>query len=304
MHEKRKKAIDSLKRMMQYPGRFSVLVLGDNGVGKTHWISENIRKIKRGSIQENSFFIDAGLAEDSKEFWTDIFTKANHRYLVIEEVEKLSSKSQEIIFNILSTYNGKYGLEEKNLEINIIFTSCFPIAKLRQDRRFLSAKFFDRISQFVVTFPNFIETQREIYQDFKETWEKFFDESHKYHDRYPKSDAFKEWLHLLPKNMHGNFRDLDKIVINWNFHQVSTEEITEAEILELVKKDFNDILKYPAQRVYDDNSFVFIEDVKYDEMMTNFRKALRNWSLGVNYNNIHNAADMLGVSHRTMERWR
>lgn len=303
MHKKRKKVIDSLRRMMEYSGRFSIIVLGDNGVGKTHWISQNIQEIKGGNYKDSSITVDSGLIEDSKEFWADIFDKANHKYLIIEEVEKLPQKSQEIIFNILSTEDGRFGLNKKNLEIRIIFTSCFPIEKLRKDRRYLSSKFYDRISQFVVTFPSFKETQIEIYHDFEETWKKFFNEQHEYHDKYPKSDEFKHWLNLVAENMYGNFRDLDKIVINWNFHQVSSGDVSETEIFKLVRKDFEEILKYPAQRNYDDNSFVFIEDVKYDEIMKNFKRALRKWSFSVNFEDKIKAANMLGVSHRSMERW-
>jgi len=288
---------------MEYPGKFSILVLGDNGVGKTHWVTQNIENLRGGDAKNNSIIVDSGLAEDSKEYWTDVFEKANQKYLLIEEVEKLSQKSQEIIFNIISTHNGKFGLEEKNLDIRIIFTSCFPIEKLRQDRRFLSTKFYDRISQFVVMLPNFKHTQTEIYYDFEETWKKFFPKQHEYHNKYPKSDEFKKWLNLVAENMYGNFRDLDKIVINWNFHQLSSEGIEESKIFELVKKDFELILKYPAQRVYDDNSFVFIEDVQYDEMMKNFKRALKKWSLGVNFDDKFKAANMLGVHHRSMERW-
>ncbi|MGQ1783851.1 ATP-binding protein [Saccharicrinis sp. GN24d3] len=303
MHEIRKKAIHTLKQMMEYPGRFSILVLGDSGVGKTHWISQNVKSITGNESKDNSIFIDSGLTEDSIEYWEDVFNKANNKFLIIEEVEKLSQKSQEIIFNIISTHNGKFGLKEKNLEIRIIFTSCLPIEKLRQDRRILNSKFYDRVSQFVVTFPNFNETQRDIYSDFEETWKKFFNEQHEYHNRFPQSEEFKDWLDLVAGNMYGNFRDLDKIVINWNFHQISAEQLEESKIFELVKKDFEAILKYPAQRIYDDNSFVFIEDIKYDEMLKNFRRALRNWSLNVNFNNKQKAAEMLGISHRSMERW-
>lgn len=302
MNKKRQTAINSLKQMMEYPGRFSILVLGDSGVGKTHWISQNIKEIK-DTDKKNLITVNAGLTEDSNDYWEKVFKEANCKFLLIEEVEKLSEKSQETIFNIMSTDNGNYGLKEKDLEVRIIFTSCIPIKKLRQDRRLLSSKFYDRISQFVVTFPNFNETQRTVYSDFEETWKKFFNEEHDFHNRYPHSKEFKDWLDRIAGNMHGNFRDLDKIVINWNFHQIYNESFDEKKIFELVKKDFDAILKYPAQRMYDTNTFVFDEDSKYDDIIKNFKNSLRNWSLSINYNDKRKAAEMLGVSYRTMERW-
>jgi DNA-binding NtrC family response regulator len=303
MHKKRKQSIDSLKRMMDYEGRFSILVLGDNGVGKTHWINQNIKELREGNQKDNKVSVDSALVEDSQDYWLGIFTNANNKFLIIEEVEKLSQKSQEVLFNILSTENGKYGLEKKDLVVRIIFTSCFPIKKLRDDKRFLNAKFYDRISQFVVTFPSFKETQRDILSYFEETWKKFFSLQHDYHDKYPKGEEFKKWLEEIAENMHGNFRDLDKIVINWNLHQVSSNNMTEDEIFERVKKDFKEVLKYPSQRNYSENTFVFDEDLKYGEIMDNFRLALKEWSLNVNFGVKREAARKLGISHRTMDRW-
>lgn len=288
---------------MEYSGRFSILVLGANGVGKTHWIYQNIKEIREENYKEYLISVDSALAEDNEKFWADIFRKADKKYLIIEEVEKLSPKSQEIIFNIISTENGKFGLKEKNLETRIVFTSCFQIDKLRNDRRHLSSKFYDRISQFVVTFPDFRETQRDIYSDFEETWKKFFNEQHEYHNKHPKNEEFKKWLNQMAENMYGNFRDLDKIVMNWNLRQVSSDNMTEEEIFEIVKKDFNEILKFPTQSVYDDNSFVFIEDTKYEDILYNFKMKLKEWCLHINNNDKMKAAKMLGVSHRTMERW-
>ncbi|MGB5989498.1 MAG: hypothetical protein WBG43_07150 [Marinifilaceae bacterium] len=306
MNKERNRAIDILKQMMKYPGRFPILVLGDTGVGKTHWICENIHSIEGDNYLEKIVSVNSSIAEDSIQYWTDIFKSADNKFLIIDSVEKLTLRSQEIIFELLSTNNGKYGLNEneKNLEIRILFTSCFSIEELRNNRKHLVNRFFDRISQFVVVFPNFQDTQRNISNYFEETWNKFFNKGNEYHNKRPKSKELIKWLESIAYNMHGNYRDLDKIVINWNLQQIISKNKTEDQILEIIKKEFTELLKTPANKTFGDNDFIFSEDVPYGDMLTNFKKQLKEWSFNINNGNKKEAAQMLNVSIRTMERWK
>lgn len=296
----RESEIIKLENAIKFPGRFSILVLGDQGTGKTHWIVKIIEDTD--NKKEIQFFIESpiqlagSLCEESKEFWEHTFKKADKKVLIIDEVEKLTNKCQEILFDGLSTVNGKLGFDEKTYEIILVFTSTFPINKLRDDRRFLTAKFFDRISQIVIEFPNFEKTQRSVYEDFNSTWTKM-----KFENEIPKSDEFQKWLQSEAYRMHGNFRDLDKIAINWHFQQ--SIEKDEAIILEKLKKEFREYLHNPSQKIYEDNIVVLDEDLKYIELLNNFRKKVKTWSIALNYGDNKKASEMLGISNRTMERW-
>lgn len=294
----RKNTKDKLFSMMKHPGRFPILVLGDTGTGKSYWIeklSEDVVEYKNKITFKN-----CGLVEDTQKYWEDLLEKNHKHFLVLEEVEKLPSKSQDILFNALSTKDGKYGCEEKKYEIRIIFTSTFPIKKIRDDRRYLSAKFFDRISQFVVAFPNFDATQSTIYEDFKATWDKMLSDT-KFKKKCPKTPDFKSWLNTIAYKMHGNFRDLDKIVINWNLHQIN--KIPDEEILDILKNDFDVLLHNPSQNIYDDNTYVFDKDLDYGSLLDNFRSKLKKWALALNNDDKRKAANQLKISHRTLERW-
>ncbi|MDD2386096.1 MAG: sigma 54-interacting transcriptional regulator [Bacteroidales bacterium] len=305
-HPKRKNAIDKLEKMMNYPGRFPILVVGDTGTGKTHWVKHLCNEAIEFS---GKLIIEyGGLAEETYEYWDGLVKKADKHFLLIKEVEKLSIKSQELLFKALSTENGLYGFEEKNLTIRLIFTTCFPIEKIRDDRRYLTSKFFDRISQFVVEFPNFDQTQVNISEDFIATWEKMFgQEINPYKDKCPKGHHFIKWLEGEAYRMSGNFRDLDKIVINWNLHQIvsngNENGYSKEEILKIVKEDFKRFLHNPNQKIYEDNTFVFEESLNYGEIMDSFRINLKKWVLAYNNNDKIKAANMLGISYRTMERW-
>lgn len=298
-HPKRKGAITKLNKMMNYPGRFPILVIGDAGTGKTHWI--NLLVKTANEFQSKLLSIYGGLCEETELFWKNIFQLADNHFLVIEEIEKISSRSQELLFDALSTTNGKYGFGKKDKTIRIIFTSTFPVSKLRDDRRYLSAKFFDRISQFVVEFPNFEATQTIIYQDFKATWNKMFQKDHEYKDKCPEFQDLFNWLEGEAYKMNGNFRDLDKIIINWNLHQRDGKEDT--KILPIIRDEFRELLHNPSQKIYEDNILVFDVDSTYGTMLEDFRAKLKRWALAANGNNKLSAARKLGISYRTMERW-
>lgn len=295
-HPKRKTAIEKLKSAMRYPGMHSILVLGDSGTGKTHWIEKIAEDKDHEYFQQGIYSIYGGLTEDTSMYWESVIEEAHGKVLLIEEVEKLANKSQDLLFNALSTTTGYYGFKEKKCRFVLIFTSTFPIKKLRDDRRFLTAKFFDRISQFVIEFPNFDTTQTTIFEDFRATWDKM-----KFNEHCPESEELKIWLRSEAYRIYGNFRDLDKITVNWNMYQLQNKP--ESEILELIKQDFKNLLHNPAQKVYEENTFIFDEDSDYGQMLQNFRTKLKKWALAVNENNMRQTAKMLRVSHRTMERW-
>jgi len=295
-HPKRITAIEKLTNAMHYPGMHSILVIGDSGTGKTHWIEKIVEGKDHEYFQNGIHSVYGGLSEENLEYWQETIQEAHGKVLLVEEVEKLSSKSQDLLFEALSTTTGYFGFKEKKYRFVLIFTSTFPIKKLRDDRRFLTAKFFDRISQFVIEFPNFNTTQTAIYKDFKATWDKM-----NFAEDCPESEELKTWLRSEAYRIHGNFRDLDKIAVNWNMYQLQSK--TESEILELIKKDFKNLLHNPSQKIYEENTFVFDEDSDYGHMIQDFKAKLKQWALALNENNIRKAAKMLRVSHRTMERW-
>ena len=301
INKKRQNSIQKLNKMINYFGRFPILVIGDTGVGKNHSIKDSIKE--KAKEFKTIKYVKAGLAEDTDEYWAKRFKEAHNCYLVINDIEKLTKKSQEILFEILSTHNGMYGLNEKEYIVRLIVTTTFSIAKIRDDRRFLNSKLFDRISQFVVEFPNMEETQRNVYDDFLITWGKFFGSEDDIKNEYPKSNEFKNWLDNITIRLHGNFRDLDKIVINWNLHQSINNKIDEKDILKLVKDDFEKYLHNPSHKIYEDNTFILDEDSDYQTLLEGFRKKVKTWAIALNNNNKIKASKMLKISARTMERW-
>lgn len=298
-HKTREECAKKLKSFLINPGNFSILILGRAGTGKSYiidLIAEDIKeKYSYGGIPIREY---ASLCEESKVFWTSLLKKSDNKILVIEEVERLTVINQDLLFDAISTQNGLYGFEKKEFSCRLVFTSNLPINKLRDDRRFLQSRFFDRISQFVLMMPSFSTTWSIIEQDFKETWRKM---DFKVKTKVPKvTPDMKVWLVDFAQSSHGNFRDLDKIVINW--HNYRIEGNTDDQILTLIKKDFKEYLFSPSPKIDYENVFIFQRDTKIAEILQNFKHSLRKWS-EIEYGNKHEAARALGMSVRTLERY-
>jgi len=304
----RDEAYNKLMRMMNYPGRFPILVIGETGTGKMHSIKKICSTVCKTTDQ--LFILNAGQSKESSDYWEGVLKESDKKYLVIKDVEQLSKINQELLFDAMSTTNGQYGLK-KDYIVRILFTTTFSIKKIRDDRRYLNARFFDRISQFVVEFPNFDKTQRYIYDDFIATWDKMFKIDNVLIAEYPKLKELIEWLNSNAFRMYGNFRDLDKIAINWHFHQLNFIEEnkdpysdeSEKSIFKFLKNELDKYLHNPSQKISEDNIFIFDEDLDYEKTINNFRLKLKKWAMALNNNDKHKTANMLGVSHRTLERW-
>ena len=292
--EKRKDEILKLKSYMLNPGYFSILLLGERGTGKSFWIDEIVKKNKNIGEVLN---INAFLAEDKKEYWAEQLKKSDNGILVIDEVEKLTKINQELLFQAMQTTNGKYGFEKKEYRIRIIFTSIFDITTLKNSEKYLSHKFFDRIGQFILQLPSFQSVSSNIEADFAATWEKLTFTTKK---KIPKNKII-EWLNLnADRKLKGNFRDLDKICINW--HNYRLLGYKEDDIYELIINDFSKYLKYPEHKTETHDEFHFSNEMTHDEIMKGFKQQYKKWAKR-EYVNLKIAGKKLGISHRTMERW-
>jgi DNA-binding NtrC family response regulator len=289
--EKRKLIILKLKSFMSNPGSFPILLLGERGTGKSFWI-KNLKNKNQPIV-----FLNAFLTEETEVFWANQYKKANNGFLVINEIERLSSKSQELLFQSMITENGKYGFSEKTYNIRLIFTSVFDISTLNKTEEYISHKFFDRISQLVVKFQSFKEFSVNIEKDFIATWEKFNFAEKK---TIPKGSIINWLKENADRKLSGNFRDLDKLCINW--HNYRLMNYKEDEIFKLIIDDFLQYLKYPEHKTELHNEFIFSKEYRHDEIMKLFKQKYKIWAKR-EFGTLKKAGDFLGISHRTMERW-
>lgn len=294
--KQRKNAIEDLISFLTNPGRFSILVLGDRGTGKSHWIKKIALHYKEKDCLGKIVSINSLTINDKTEdYWDVKFKEADQGLLVIKDVEKLNNQTQAMLFEFLSTTNGKYGLNEKNFTCRIIFTSTFSIETLRDTEEFLSHYFFDRIAQLVTRFPSFSETDRSIWNDFKTTWDKM---------EFPKEDFpnnFQSWIESNSQKLHGNFRDLDKLAINWRNYQLR-KGFNDDDILKKVTSDFTSYFHFPEHKSELNDNYYIKENIDWNDNLNNFRLVYKNW-IKNKYGSLRKGEKFAKVSHRTMERW-
>ncbi|MEN9302154.1 MAG: hypothetical protein RL264_583 [Bacteroidota bacterium] len=281
------------------PGRFSILLLGSRGVGKSHWVHEIVKTKKSNDCFNGIVEIHASILNfyDLKSL-NEVLNSTDGKVLIIKDVECLCHEKQDLLFEFLSTTDGCFGLNEKNISCRIVFTSTLKIESLRDNEHYLKHKFFDRIAQLVVQLPSFQDGNRSISRDFYATWKKMkFPE-----DMYPK--LILDWLNDKSGEFYGNFRDLDKIAINWrNFQLMNWND---EEILKQVQNDFYGYYKFPENNLESKNYFKIDDDADYyKDLLPNFRNHIKLRALEIYNNNLKKAPEKkpFGVPYRTMERW-
>ncbi|WP_405376987.1 sigma 54-interacting transcriptional regulator [Nonlabens sp. Asnod3-A02] len=299
-NSRRKKAIKKLNSYLTNPGRFSILVIGLRGTGKAHWLTQLQKHHEAYSRNlESITFINA---LKSNHFtitdWESTFKKSNNGLLVLTDIEELNKEGQATLFEGISTgEGGKFGFNEKIYDIRIAFTSTKSISSLRDSQAYLTHKFFDRICQFAVKFPSYHQGDRNTWKDFKKTWSKM---SFEEHNHLPGIEL-KEWLENGSIILHGNFRDLDKLAINWHNYRLQ-DGIEEEHILELVKSDFNDFYRFPEHNDNLKREFEISEDITWNDNLDNFKEVYTRF-IKEKYGSLKQGAQKAGISYRTMERW-
>lgn len=299
-NKQRKQAIKKLNSFLTNPGRFSVLVIGFRGTGKAHWLTQIQELHKRSTNNlDTIIFINAIKASRfTEKDWIDTFEEANNGLLVITDTEELTKAGQAVLFEGISTgEGGKFGFKKKEYDIRIAFTSTKSISSLRDSETYLTHKFFDRICQFAVKLPSYKEANIKIWQDFVKTWKKMNFEQH---NKLP-GNELKEWLKNGNIILHGNFRDLDKLAINWHNYRLQ-KGIDEENILELVKSDFNDFYRFPEHNDNLKREFEISEDLPWNDNLDNFKEAYTRF-IKERYGSLRQGAKKAGISYRTMERW-
>ncbi|TRX70697.1 ATP-binding protein [Carboxylicivirga sp. M1479] len=292
---------EDAKRKLNYflknPGYFSILVLGDNGVGKEFILKEILED------NDISIFYPDEIG-DTDDTISSIF---NSEYIIIKNVEQLTEGQQRKIFRFLSTADGKIGFGESREFRRIIFTSSFSIEHLRDEKEYLLDMFWDRISQLVVKIPSFKDTISTIFEDFTLVWNKF---EFKNHNALPNQIDLKLWLQDNCQNFAGNFRDLDKIAILWHQYRIieydglgnKIKAEIESKIFYKVKNDFESFTHFPTQKSDTSNIFEFEKGKSWQKIEEDFKSKFKKWARE-SYGTYNNAYKELKMPYRKMEKW-
>jgi hypothetical protein len=297
---------------------FSLIVIGNRGVGKRYTIEkafESIQDMSKKQLQEKCLtelnFVDGNSFALDQDF--DKLLKDNEfKTLVIDDIDELDNELQRPLFKALSTTNGKFG-KKNDINLRILFTSNKSADDLREDGKYLTGMLWDRISQLIVEFPSYKEESGTVVSDFYATWDKMKFETIKEYSHFggiPKNTKLQNFIETNAEKFEGGFRDLDKIAclyFNYRiFHYGNQKKIIEEienKVVDSVKEDFFSKSQMQGNSSNDHSVFEFKKGLTHQDLLGLYKIQLRNWAINAYGGTIANAENKLGFKKGTMKNY-
>lgn len=280
-------------------GLVSVLLAGESGTGKTFTIESVLHemRLKRRSIP-------ALFAPDTVEAWQNLLgemVRKKVKVLVVDHIEDMPQKAQTALFHVFSSHHGELcRFPDSNFDLRMVFTTVKTIRELRSSADIIMPHVYDRMSQLIIRFKNLRETEN-LWARFKEVWaamnfEKF--------NQVPKEGGLKNWINNNAEKMNGNYRDLEKLAIRW--HNRRLLGFSEDGILSHIIKEYEE-LGFGAEPESDGAVFHIPspngKTVNWETIEADFKRYLKEWAVKET-GTVSGASSVLGVSVRTLERWK
>jgi transcriptional regulator with AAA-type ATPase domain len=308
---------------------FSILLIGERGIGKSKIASEAKQKFDPQSpfVEANCASFDEDSKAESELFGYEkgaftganavkigLLEAANGGILFLDEIHHLSKLVQAKLMKALQTdKKNKMAIrrigsnKEIKVECRLIFATNKSIVELRNE---LLPDFYDRIVQYVVNIPPI----RNNIKDRPSDWEKVWSDLNlkgmdgKWLREPPDDEKLNEWLLTLP--LYGNYRDLQKIAISYHafnhFDMETKGMLIEANAFQYAKNEFE---KYHSLVVQPENEkFNFNNSQTTKEMLADYLFELQNWAV-LNYKSRKAAIEhfrLLGdtVAPETFNNWK
>ena len=278
---------------------FSILLLGERGIGKSHMAQKYAKdeNIKNFIAVNCASFIDSHIAEaelfgyrkgaftDAKEDKKGLIEAADGGILFMDEIHTLPKDIQFKLMRAFATdEENKMTIRrigdtrEKKIQLKaLIFASNRTIEQLRE---VLLPDFFDRIAQLIIELPPLRQTPEIIPEAFKIIWEqlRFHEIGYEFNNYPGKDKQLLDWIQELP--LYGNYRDLQKIAINYKtyleFPKYLKEMIPQKTAFEYTKAMF---IKYLTNTHKADCKEYFSEDKTHKQMLAEFKHDLAQWAI-------------------------
>lgn len=311
----RMEAFQKLKVFLKNPGRFCLIVLGSRGSGKHFAIECAFKEIQTNNNKdfclEGLEFIEPNEIPTDEKKMDEFLGKYINKTLVIEDVEDLNSEQEKLLFKALSTTDGTYGIRNK-FKIRIVLTSSKDSDSLREDGKYLTGLFWDRISQLLVEFPSYKQESKNIIKDFHSTWKKMkFENTEEYKtlSGLPKNVSLESFLENNAEKFEGGFRDLDKIACMYFNYRIyhydekkKIDENIEKKVVESVKSDFFSKSQMQSSSGNDESIFRFDLGLSHQELLAKYKIQLRRWAVK-EYKTVGNAEVKLGFKPGSMKNY-
>jgi transcriptional regulator with GAF, ATPase, and Fis domain len=286
--------VEYLKYYFKNPGRFSILILGERGIGKTKWVKQianeklhiklvvaNCASFSDDTMAESELFGHAkGAFTGAISEKNGLFKEANNGILFLDEVHNLSARVQEKVMTALQTESsgenkGKFCIrrlgenEATYVAVRPVFASNLKLSELKKK---ILPDLYDRISQLVVEFPSIRESKLDVFKEFNLVWEEMQFNNHK---ECPCIKNFKDWLKRI--SLEGNYRTLQSIAINWHQGRLMYGSEKEEEVFEFVKSH-NEKYHTSNAIVQPNANYNFRKGVSMKTMEKEYELAMLKWA--------------------------
>lgn len=273
---------------------FSILLLGERGVGKSH-LAEKYKGEKNFEQLNCAMFTDNYLSESllfghKKGAFTGAdrdeigyFVRANNGILFFDEFHHLNKYMQAKLMKAIQTNEKNeftitpLGGERIYVKAGLIFASNKTIEELRE---IMLPDFYDRVTQLVIELPALRESNVEIEEFFKQVWidNMKFDLFFKYNDYPGKDIKLINWLKSL--DLYGNFRDLQKIAIYYKTYLAMKDDAKNlgfSSAFEFAKNEFEKYFS-PKDNHNMANTY-FDESLPLAKIKSHFFRDLAIWAI-------------------------
>ena len=309
------------KMQMYIKSGFSVLLLGERGIGKTRlaekhkvelqkFVSVNCATFTNNTIAESILFgYKKGAFTDAKDDREGVFEQANNGILFLDEIHHLDVLTQAKLMKAIETDQNNFFTikrlgdnNEKKVHITIVFASNKNVAELRD---LLLPDFYDRITQLVIEIPPLRDSKDDLKNDFKAIWTQMrFEEFYKFDDYIKDDKKILDWLKTL--ELFGNYRDLQKIAIYYkiflDFNNELRKQIRQKTAFEFTKNEFEKYISYNSINDVENDLFNF--EISPDENIKNYKRKLSN-KLIDKFGSAQKVVDNYkNITTRTIYAWR
>lgn len=304
---------------------FSILLLGERGIGKSDIASKASQTLKHNEklIQANCASFDDDNKAESELFGygkgaftgglpggkKGLIEEADNGILFLDEVHHLSKLVQAKLMKALQTdIENKMSIrkmgstEEKEVECRLIFATNKTIQELRI---LLLPDFYDRIVQHVVNIPPLRETKEDRMKDWANVWKNL---RLPRKPQPPEDEKLNQWIKTLP--LYGNYRDLQKIAMYYNafsnFDDETKTMLNEKTPFYYTKQEFTKYHTIVTELKEDKYNFNTNQTTK--EMQADYLFELQKWSVKKfggrskaieHYNALHDT-----VTENTFYKWK
>lgn len=276
---------------------FSILLIGERGIGKTQIADMEKNRENRtfpfeeancAAFENNDNKAEAAFFGVEKGTFTDVLPsdglmlKANGGILFLDEFHHLSKPVQAKLMKAFSTDKDNFMTVQKlgnskpvKVKIQLIFATNKSIDELRT---LLLPDFYDRVVQHVVQIPSLRKTAEDRVADWIDVWNGLFDKK-KPKPPVPTDSKLISWLRK--QKLYGNYRDLQKIAMYYNvfteFEDATKEMINETTPYDYAIAEFE---KYHSiEAMHENVRFNFNENQTTKQMIADYLYELQDWAV-------------------------